>query len=600
MSNANTTEFKATELAISTCTIITDINGEINLPYFTRFVSVYDQLHSELEHKSGGIYNIEYYGNLTRGDTSIDKTKDEFSNQATIKFKYWGFRHINIKLFMNGKLQMTGLKSKDESEKVSQLIINLINKLQVQLTTCDGFIADCNTKTHDFQIAVNPVTRKVYYYRYNYERYLNVYSDDARSYKSNDEDDIPEPSADLDITSHIEDAPAPTPEPAPSADLDTHTSLEITPPLTSIPVTGSRYYRKYRSVVTYLAEKIAITPYIDNISQEQLNALNNAKWSCDTQILKTVKKLDSIKAEFIKDFNNLLSIAKNITDIKQGIEQIICNYNDFRSPAMDKIITIIQKNIALDNTLILADIKTQLNELFKEYKSTFDKKVNRLYNIRNADVEICKNIELYLFNSQNSHTTNTTNIPTPKLFNLPESLDINKLLQLPNYYVSNINIVLINSDYLINSNLNLKKVSKLLKKVGLFNSYEPDDYPGVLTRYYYNATSSAQAGICNCSIHCSTKDKKSICTKITVSIFRPGSIIITGARDINQLKIVYKFIYNIIKDNIDHIRGIENDDDQKQVALMNNEFRKISRKPRLFYIKKHDIVNYPTNLSLFD
>ena len=116
MSNANTTEFKATELAISTCTIITDINGEINLPYFTRFVSVYDQLHPELEHKSGGIYNIEYYGNLTRGDTSIDKTKDEFSNQATIKFKYWGFRHINIKLFMNGKLQMTGLKSKDESE----------------------------------------------------------------------------------------------------------------------------------------------------------------------------------------------------------------------------------------------------------------------------------------------------------------------------------------------------------------------------------------------------------------------------------------------------------------------------------------------------
>jgi TATA-box binding protein (TBP) (component of TFIID and TFIIIB) len=619
MSNANTTEFKATELAISTCTIITDINGEINLPYFTRFVSVYDQLHPELEHKSGGIYNIEYYGNLTRGDTSIDKTKDEFSNQATIKFKYWGFRHINIKLFMNGKLQMTGLKSKDESEKVSQLIINLINKLQVQLTTCDAFIADCNIKTHDFQIAVNPITRKVYYYRYNYERYLNVYSDDARSYKSNDEDNIPEPSADLDMTPHTEDTPSP------ATDLDTHTSLEtpptppiLTPPTPTptpptIPVIGSRYYRKYRSVVTYLAEKIAITPYIDNISQEQLNALNNAKWSCDTQILKTVKKLDSIKAEFIKDFNNLLSIAKNITDIKQGIEQIICNYNDFRSPAMDKIITIIQKNIGLDNTLILADIKTQLNELFKEYKSTFDKKVNRLYNIRNADVEICKNIELYLFNSQNSHTTNTTNTHnthnthnttnttnTPQLFKLPDSLYINKLLQLPNYYVSNINIVLINSDYLINSNLNLKKVSKLLKKVGLFNSYEPDDYPGVLTRYYYNATSSAQAGICNCSVHCSTKDKKSICTKITVSIFRPGSIIITGARDINQLKIVYKFIYNIIKDNIDHIRGIENDDDQKQVALMNNEFRKISRKPRLFYIKKQDIINYPTNLSLFD
>ena len=49
-------------------------------------------------------------------------------------------------------------------------------------------------------------------------------------------------------------------------------------------------------------------------------------------------------------------------------------------------------------------------------------------------------------------------------------------------------------------------------------------------------------------------------------------------------------ILEILKDNIAIVKGIDNEDDNKQIAILNNEFRKISKKPRLFFIKKENII----------
>ena len=138
--------------------------------------------------------------------------------------------------------------------------------------------------------------------------------------------------------------------------------------------------------------------------------------------------------------------------------------------------------------------------------------------------------------------------------------------------------------------MNLKKTSKILRKAGYYNSFDPDDYPGVLTKYYYNLNNTVQ-GICSCKTHCSTKEKNSVCTKITISVFRPGSVIITGARNIIQLMSAHDLIIKILKENINIIKAVDIDDDQKQIALLNNEFRKMSRKRRLFYIKKNSIID---------
>jgi hypothetical protein len=136
-------------------------------------------------------------------------------------------------------------------------------------------------------------------------------------------------------------------------------------------------------------------------------------------------------------------------------------------------------------------------------------------------------------------------------------------------------------------------MSKILKKKGLFNTYDPDDHSGINTKYYYNLNNVVQ-GFCSCTPHCSTKEKNTNCTKITILIFRPGSIIITGSRTIEQLKATYKLILEIMRECMDQVKVIEKIDEFKQIALLNNEFRKVSRKPRLFFIKKNQIQTIDT------
>ena len=128
-------EFKASPLTISTCTVITNLNAKIHLGFLSRFINVYEQDASELDLKSGGVYNLEYYGNCARGETLIDKIKDEFNNQATIKFKYWGFRNVNVKIFANGKLHMTGLKYEDEAKEVGTLLVEIIKNIKISITS---------------------------------------------------------------------------------------------------------------------------------------------------------------------------------------------------------------------------------------------------------------------------------------------------------------------------------------------------------------------------------------------------------------------------------------------------------------------------------
>jgi hypothetical protein len=51
-----------------------------------------------------------------------EKINEMFNNQTTIKFKYWGFRNVNVKIFANGQLQMTGLKYENEAKEVGNKI----------------------------------------------------------------------------------------------------------------------------------------------------------------------------------------------------------------------------------------------------------------------------------------------------------------------------------------------------------------------------------------------------------------------------------------------------------------------------------------------
>ena len=112
-------------------------------------------------------------------------------------------------------------------------------------------------------------------------------------------------------------------------------------------------------------------------------------------------------------------------------------------------------------------------------------------------------------------------------------------------------IQLINSDYSINRQIYQDKLHKVLSNVyNLFSSHESTIYQGVNTKYYYNKKGNIlKPGICNCTEPCNGQgngDGNGQCKRITISPFSSGKIIITGARDMDQINEAYIFFNEIL------------------------------------------------------
>ena len=96
---------------ISTMTMITSFNCNINLEVVSRYFKLDDKIMSMV------------YGDKPVKSSCIKKTNRPFFNQATIIVKLDPLRNINIKIFSNGKIQMTGVKKKIDGEIALNLII---------------------------------------------------------------------------------------------------------------------------------------------------------------------------------------------------------------------------------------------------------------------------------------------------------------------------------------------------------------------------------------------------------------------------------------------------------------------------------------------
>ena len=549
----NTNTFEASNLTISTCTVITNLNAKVNLGYLSRFINIYEQNAPELDLKAGGVYNLEFYGNCARGETLIDKIKDEFNNQATLKFKYWGFRNVNVKVFANGKLQMTGLKYENEAKEVGNLLIEIINNTKINILADIKQLSKANT-TFDYQVIYDNKTKRVFYYRKYYDRFLKNYNFDINHIYT----EIQKKKLD-----RLDEAnPNPNRNPI------------------STPISCYSFNIKRKNF-----RKGIHDTYLDTMESENLEFLKENEWYGDNEIMHTIDKIELIKTLFASDMEQVLSSSKTLFELRDNVDKLSEKYQDFKFNELDNILMNISRNIYSTDENTLVDIKSEVYQFIKIYRNLLEKKINRLVIIRNIDVLICYNLEKYLQSNQpQSSQSQFNNISM-------ESLDLitGEITEPYNYRVSNTETVLINSDLTVNFNINLKKMSKILIKKGLFNTYEPDEHSGINLKYYYNISNVLQ-GFCNCNPHCSTKEKHHICTKITILIFRPGSIIITGSRNLEQLQSAHELIIKLMEENMKAVRMEESADDNKHIALMNNEFRKISRKPRLFYIKKSNII----------
>jgi hypothetical protein len=538
--------FRASNLTISTCTVLCNLGDKINLEYLTRFVPIYEINHAQLDEKNGGIYNMEFYGNCARGETMTDRIKDEFNNQTTIKIKYWGFRMINVKVFRNGKLQMTGLKYEDEASIVGNILINIMKQIRIPINLeIESLITA--PATYDMQIVWDG--KLINYYRQYYNRFL-------KNFKFNLEELYKETHA--------------------NANANANANATIYNQIT-VDIKRKNYIKGIHDV------------YLDNENHaSKLSILEEKNWYCDKRILEIIDIFYYAKGLFEKESKEILSSSANLKILRSNLLKLKTRYLDFKYPELNNILDNIIKEYYQPDEQTLIEVKSKINDIYKEYKKLLEKKINRLMYIRNCDVSICDNITKYLSINYNNHAIHKCDSNKQLILSMLE-LENN-----PIYNVSNIETVMINSDLTVNYNINLKKMAKLLKKKGIFNTYDPDEHSAVNLKYYWNRN-NAQQGFCNCNPHCSTKEKKSICSKITVLIFRPGSIIITGSRTVEQLQSAHTFAIKILEETMNAVRIDEKLDDTKQMALLNNEQRKISRKPRLFFIKKDKIINPVVN-----
>lgn len=114
--------------------------------------------------------------------------------------------------------------------------------------------------------------------------------------------------------------------------------------------------------------------------------------------------------------------------------------------------------------------------------------------------------------------------------------------------IQRFSVQLINTDYALNKFINQDVLHKILiNEYNLFSMLEKTIYQGVNTKFFYNIRNPG-VGICQCQKFCKgqgTGDGEGECKRITMSIFRTGRIIITGARQIKQIEAAYEFLNQV-------------------------------------------------------
>jgi TATA-box binding protein (TBP) (component of TFIID and TFIIIB) len=120
--------------------------------------------------------------------------------------------------------------------------------------------------------------------------------------------------------------------------------------------------------------------------------------------------------------------------------------------------------------------------------------------------------------------------------------------------IGSIETVLINSDFNVNFKIKRNILHSILKDdYQIVSRFEPGIYPGVNNKYYYNTDylDKQYPGRCYCTKRCEGKGTgqgNGQCKKITIAAFQSGSIIITGAREINHIIAAKEFIItNVLK-----------------------------------------------------
>lgn len=499
------------EVKISTMTVISNIydcdydkNDELNLDVLSRIIEIYNTDDDKLKTKEGGITDVEYYTNLPRNNMNykyITTVKSNpFYNQMTVIMENFGFKRTNVKIFNNGKLQMTGILSKSEAHHISLNIINILKNTKIKIYTNVSCLDKIDKKfSNDFAIIYNPKIGKQAYYRWNYLSIINEIEKNSNIKFFNTEEDK---------SKYLND--------------------------------NNGWISDYTigKFIDIIEDKLGNMYELNNSINEELEAIMNLKNE------KEGNSNTNSKTEDITFNNEITQINRKLYDLTNTKSSLTKSLFD-----LTNIIKKCKHTREIDNNVILA--------ISKKF---------------GMDLQSLNDLDSYFDCYE---------------YDIVNNIDAFKL--------DNIKIELINSDFSTNFMINNTKLYKIvLSKYKAFASYEPNDYPGVKNKFYWNADNikhNRKQGKCYCKQKCIKKGKKTPCNQITISVFQSGSVIITGAKSIQQIRDAYEYINTIFSDNYHEIKGIMTDEDKSKKQEKLNNDRKIMRKKRLFYFKKSELFD---------
>lgn len=111
---------------------------------------------------------------------------------------------------------------------------------------------------------------------------------------------------------------------------------------------------------------------------------------------------------------------------------------------------------------------------------------------------------------------------------------------------------MINSDFDLNFKVDLTGFLNVIQRdsPNIYTKFNPEKYRGFIIGFFWNSSKGdLQDGICRCETRCKGKGKGmgiGECKKVTISIFKSGSTIITGARSERHIEDAYAFLQRLI------------------------------------------------------
>ena len=348
------------------------------------------------------------------------------------------------------------------------------------------------------------------------------------------------------------------------------------------------YYRwDYLNIFKIIEESLKINIYKDCDEHKQLINSYENKWVPDSIINKFLNLINTKLEEHKIKLHNILSGTEAISNKKEcnGDSNGNCDGNDDGDGDCDGDCDGNDDEDDCNNTMTNNEIKRIKITEIKIIINYLTNIINKLKNVNDVDSYITKSLMI-------NYKDDLQDLVLEE--ELPNNIEYNFINNTQKLKLTNTKIELINSDFCVNFIINNTKLHQIIKnKYKIFSSYEPNDYPGVKNKFCWNENKIDQPnqGICTCTPNCVERGKKSICVQITISVFQSGSIIITGSKNIKQIRDAYNFITKILNDNYDEIKGKNNNEEENvkiQEKINNN--RKIMRKNQLYFIKKDNIT----------